>query len=1427
MTVADEKQYSLFTPSAIERLVHEIKDRDSQILLAAQQYTRETVLEEIQGLIGTEISDETSAETLSAVLSMQRDIASLQAMLEGKVDDGYATDEGYLYLSSNGIDVAGPIGPFASGGGGGGGGGSSNSAKLTMTNSSGTAAFTVASGDACNISVTWSSIEDEIPTGNGTLTVLVGSATRLTKSVAQGLVTVDVSNYLSSGTNTVTIRIQDIYGNTKNMRFTVELVAISLSSSFDYTVVQTGDITFTYTPVGAVEKTIHFLVDGSEIATVTTSYSGRQMTQIIPAQTHGHHTIRSYFTCTISENVVQSNELYFDVICTEEGNNTVIIASQFNETSVPQYSTLSLPYRVYDPQSLTTAVEIYAANALDGALTVDRTVQTYTHRCSIAGALVIEIVAGETTRTFNLTVEESSVTILPETSGLSLYLGAVGRSNSENNPAQWVYENIYAQFTNFNWSSNGWIQDADGNVALRLTGNARCVIPYQIFSGDFRTTGKTIEIEFSTSGVMDYDTPVVSCMAGGRGIEVTPQLARISSEQSSIQTQFKEDEHVRLSFVVEKRTENRFIHIYIDGVLSGTVIYPEDDDFSQAVPVGITLGSNGCTTDVYCIRVYDIDLGRNQVVNNWIADTQDSTLMLERYLHNDVFDDYGEIVISKLPQDLPYIIIACAELPQYKGDKKNADLTYVDPLHPEKSYTVSVSINVQGTSSQYYPRKNYKFGAKSAFTLTDSGQTSDTYQLTDDSIATDSFCLKADVASSEGANNVELVRLFEIASPYKTPAQAENSLVRQGIDGFPIVVFWQDTTTDTITFIGKYNANNDKGTEEVFGFTEGDESWEIKNNTSDRVIFKNDDFTSTMVNDKGETILAWLNDFEGRYPDGNEDGTQLHLFISWLKSTDPEQATGGTDTAAARLQKFHDELPDWVELDSALYYYIFTELFLMVDSRAKNAFPSFIGSAAGASTGVSKKVVWLPYDFDTAIGTNNEGDLVFSYDLEDTDHLPSGADIFNGQNSVMWNNLRDTYGTEILTMYQSLRSEGKLSYAVTEQMFETHQAKWPESIFNEDSYFKYLYPYIYGTKDSSGQIVKTASYLPMLQGSKANQRKWWLYHRFRYLDSKYSAGDALTDVITVRGYAKSDITLTPFLSTYVSIKYGSYITKARGTVGIATTLACPLTEVNDTEIYIYSASRLADVGDLSGLKVGFADFSAGTRLANIKVGSDAEGYTNGNLTQFYVGSCGLLRTVDCRNCTALSGNIDLSNAPNLREAYFDGTIITAVSLADGGVLETLHLPSTVTSLTLLNQHSITDLVLPNPAGITTLRVENSDIDALPILMAMASGSRVRLIGAAITAANAETIYDLYDQLDLMRGLDATGGNTTAAQVSGTIAVPYLWRSDYTALSARYTDLVIVPGSIIEGEPLYTRSGAPIETRDGEQIMAYDSEEEGT
>ena len=878
------------------------------------------------------------ADATNSVRALDESQKAIQLMLSSKIDGAYLED-GYLYLTSGNEVIEGPLGPFS---GGGGGGGTGNNAVLTVSNTSGWLSKSIASGAVCEISVTWSSLEDDLPTGNGTLKLTVNGLVKTTQDVAQGAVTVDISKYLATGANMIKVNVTDAYGNGRTINYSVSVVEVSVSSTFDAGIPYSGPITYTYTPVGNVTKTMHFLVDGTELGTAEVSASGRQQSYVIPAQTHGAHSLLVYFTAVVDGVEIRSNELYYELICTVAGEDAPIITSTYRGGTAEQYASIVIEYMVYNPLSMTSAITLSANGTVVNTLTVDRTQQIWTYRADRVGELSLEIACGAVRKTIALTITESSMDIGAETQDLSLYLSSYGRSNNEADPGTWSYGDIQAVFSGFNYSSDGWQLDKDNNTVLRVAGDARLTIPYKAFSQDFRTGGKTIELEFATRDIMDYDAVVVSCMSGNRGIELTAQRAVLKSEQSEISTQYKEDEHVRISFAVEKRAENRLIYCYINGVMSGTVQYPVDDDFAQVTPVDISIGSNDCTIDLYNIRVYDNDLTRHQMLNNWIADTQDVDEMLDRYTHNNVFDAYGSIVIAQLPKDLPYLVLEGAELPQYKGDKKTVSGYYVDPLHPERSFTfTNAQIDVQGTSSQYYARKNYKIKFKGGFILTD-GVTVQVYCIREDAIGTDTFTFKADVASSEGANNVELVRLYNDACPYKTPPQAADPKVRQGIDGFPIVVFWSNG--NSTVFMGKYNFNNDKGTEEVYGFQAGDESWEILNNTSDRVLWKNADFVGD----------AWLNDFEGRYPDGNTDPTQLSTLSAWLVSTDQEAATGAAlaspvtyggveytaDTAEYRLAKFRAELPEHVEVDSACFYYLFTELFLMVDSRAKNMFPT-------------------------------------------------------------------------------------------------------------------------------------------------------------------------------------------------------------------------------------------------------------------------------------------------------------------------------------------------------------------------------------------------------------------------------------------------------------------------------------------------------
>jgi hypothetical protein len=1259
-----------------------------------------------------------------------------------------------------GVTVGTPMNPKKFGGGGGGA--VANNAVLTVTNTSGWISKAITSGADCIISFNWSSIENELPTGNGMMTLSVEGSVKASYEVEQGDCTVNVGKYLSTGNSKVFVEIADCYGNTRYLNYSITSVAVSLASYFDGTIAYTGFIPFSYIPTGAVDKKVHFVVDGKEIGTALVTASGREQPFTIPAQTHGSHTLDVYFTAEVEGQSVESNHLFYDLICYEEGRTEPIISVPLGNISVKQHSKVAIPYIVYTPNSLTSSVEFREGTELLDTLTVDRTQWLWPYKALTEGTANLSITCGDTVKHITFTVTPNKLNVRAELENLELHLTSAGRSNNEENPLKWSSGSVNAELTGFNLVSDGWKHDDNKNTVLRVSGDARVYIPFNIFGTDFRTTGKTVEIEFATRDVLNYDAVILSTWSGERGIKITAQKALLKSEQSEIFTQYKENETVRVAFTVEKRAENRLLAIYINGIMSGVVQYPTDDDFAQSEPVGISIGSNECTTDIYCIRVYSNNLTRYQILDNWIADTQDLETLTDRYTRNDIFDDYGNIVTSKIPSYLPYMVLNVSNysnLPQFKDDKKTISGSYVDPLNPGRSFTFeNAEIDVQGTSSQYYSRKNYKIKFKGGFVV--NGQAAETYRLRSSSMPTDTFTYKADVASSEGANNVELAKLYDDTCPVKTPPQLVDSRVRQGIEGYPMLMFYGEG--NNLTFLGKYNFNNDKGTEEVFGFKSGDESWEILQNNTEMVIWKDDDFSG----DK------WKTSFEGRYPDKNTDTTNLAAFASWLKSTDTT-VVDTEEEKTARLTKFKNEFADWCNKDAMIFNYIFTETFLMVDNRAKNAFPTRYDADG--------KWLILPYDYDTAIGINNEGELKFGYELEDTD-LINGNNVFNGQDSVLYVNMRLAFADEIMEMYQKLRTGDIFSYEEIERRFEEHQSAWGEAVFNEDAKFKYIDPLV-------NEGNKT--YLPMLQGSKAEQRKWWLYNRFRYLDSKYNAGDTLEDFIMLRSYAVADIEVTPYADIYATAKFDSALVQKRALRGSTYTLENPLSGGRDAVISIYSASQLSSIGDLSGLKAGMADFSKATKLSSLKVGDSAEGYDNPNLTDLTIGNLTLLQTLDVRNCSALTQAVDVSGCTNIENVYFDGTATTGVTLPNGGILKVLHLPETVTNLTILNQKKLTEFSIPSYANVSTLRIENTPIvNVLPILDEIQANSRVRLVGMDWTMDSASDILAFMDKLDTFRGLDENGNNLDKAVVSGVIHVDSLTGDELAEMNTRYPNITI-------------------------------------
>lgn len=412
----------------------------------------------------------------------------------------------------------------------------------------------------------------------------------------------------------------------------------------------------------------------------------------------------------------------------------------------------------------------------------------------------------------------------------------------------------------------------------------------------------------------------------------------------------------------------------------------------------------------------------------------------------------------------------------------------------------------------------------------------------------------------------------------------------------------------------------------------------------------------------------------------------------------------------------------------------------------------------------------------------------------------AGSIVFNGQSSVLWQNVRDAFKTELRNMYISLRSTLLFNYAHVYEMFEEHQSVWPERLWNEDAFNKYLQPY----------LVDNRNYLDMLQGDKSSQRDWWLYNAFKYRDSKYGTGDAKANRIILRGYidgdpndpadaekiaqqiAAANITVTPYAHVYASVLFGSYSLSHRMERNQSYTFMNPMSYMNDTEIYIDSADQMSDVGDLSVLRLGkVADFSAATKLQRLVVGNSDSSYKNSYLQTLTVGNNELLTLVNVCNCEALANTIDLSGCTGIETVLASGSSITGVNLPVGGHLETIVLPGTITNLTVRNQKNLTNVTIAGYSNLNTLRIENTPNIPIEDILSIATNlNRVRLVGVEWTATNETVLASCIDKLDTCIGMDVSGNNTDKAVVIGKVDISSISATLLERIQTDYPDLVV-------------------------------------
>ena len=506
---------------------------------------------------------------------------------------------------------------------------------------------------------------------------------------------------------------------------------------------------------------------------------------------------------------------------------------------------------------------------------------------------------------------------------------------------------------------------------------------------------------------------------GTAGFCIGTQEAFMTTDKTLVNVRYAENQKVKITFVVDilKQTVGSspegVLYAYINGVMSGAARFT-GDKFSSGSNA-LVFNSDYCDLDIYRIKIYNRALNYGEITQNWAADAPTLQEKQNRYKQNGAIvktisrtnfngDKISDTIIDfealRYSDDNTIPIMVLTTYPNKKADHSNGtvyqklpfnkadgseifgDVRLYHPLYngktkvngvvnPNKGFRAQrVEIAVQGTSSQGYPRRNYKIklkGPKAGESVAfDWGGVTYDYMLQEwdgeeynvknniwngatikkynmsllgDDLSETPFCLKADYMESSSTHNTGLANFIQdVSTKFETNSKDYNlrhPLVRMGhmdngdarttIYGYPILLFWDKKgSNEPPEFIGKYNFNLDKGATDVFGFTNGTthdyltdktyedvaECWELLNNKGTRCSFRTNPDNFFDVDENGH--LQVLSDFEQRYCISDFDFEEMY-----------RDAAAATDPGAAVVAA-NNEIKGYMDNLFTLYKWIYS-----------------------------------------------------------------------------------------------------------------------------------------------------------------------------------------------------------------------------------------------------------------------------------------------------------------------------------------------------------------------------------------------------------------------------------------------------------------------------------------------------------------------
>ena len=297
------------------------------------------------------------------------------------------------------------------------------------------------------------------------------------------------------------------------------------------------------------------------------------------------------------------------------------------------------------------------------------------------------------------------------------------------------------------------------------------------------------------------------------GFGLGPQDAFFTNGTNTVNASYVENKLVNLSITYNHT--NKLMSIYVNGILTGVVFSTLENPFTID-NANIVFSSNICDIDLYKFRIYDTALSLNDVVTNYAVDLKNvnvydqNAIAVENNAINEYQFNFKRMIEynDKHPNDpiMPYIIFDTTNsnnedrLSWSKKTKPTIEVEFVntvldrayesgeldllaaqDKVSVEEYYLHHCpsfkgdwcSMAVQGTSSEFYPRRNYKLKFKDSdknIHLTahkgpfaNNETHMDWFYMDNYSVGTNKFTMKIDYMESSGSYNRGLANLLKNA----------------------------------------------------------------------------------------------------------------------------------------------------------------------------------------------------------------------------------------------------------------------------------------------------------------------------------------------------------------------------------------------------------------------------------------------------------------------------------------------------------------------------------------------------------------------------------------------------------------------------------------------------------------------------------------